>query len=76
MYNGDLELASQWLWNKDRRVGPKPTTTAQNLTFKCLQATEDFEERDCFGRPHETLFKPFDLTSWFNYLIGDWIKIE
>lgn len=42
MYGGDLDLASQFLWNKQRRVGAKPSANAHDLQFKCLQATESF----------------------------------
>ena len=70
----DGTLASQFDWNKGRRGKPKPNTPAHEQRFRCLQTSEAFEMKDCYGDPH-VVIPSKDLTSWFNYLIGNWIKI-
>ena len=71
MYN-DVDLASQFKWNLNRRGTHKPTASLHDHGFICMATSEVFEEKDCQGRPHIDL-KNGGNTDWFNFLIADWI---
>jgi hypothetical protein len=76
LYN-DADLASQYDWNQHTRGGSpstKPNTPVHQQRFRCLQASEGFELKDCEGVQHIKL-RSTDTTDWFNFLIGDWISI-
>uniref|UniRef100_A0A7S3IM91 Uncharacterized protein n=1 Tax=Strombidium inclinatum TaxID=197538 RepID=A0A7S3IM91_9SPIT len=77
MYN-DVDLASQYEWNMNRRGGTpsvKPKAKLHNKSYLCLQASETFEKKDCEGHPHINL-KSGDLTDFFEYFIADWIQVD
>lgn len=77
MYNNS-DLASLYEWNSNRRGGEpsvKPHAKEHNIKYLCLQTSEAFEEKDCKNEPHINL-KSLDLTSFFEYFIGDWIEIK
>lgn len=77
MFN-DAELASQFEWNSNRRGGnqsKKPSVPLHDQSYLCKLTSETFEEKDCYGTPH---LSPSitDLTSWFEYLIANWIEVS
>jgi len=43
--------------------------------YLCMQASETFEQKDCFGSPHIDILSP-SLPEFLEYLIGDWIKVK
>ena len=73
LYN-DAELASQFNWNLDRRGSPKKEAQLHSQSFICMNSSEAFEKRDCYGKAHIDLHST-DSADWFNFLIANWIKI-
>lgn len=76
MYN-DVDLAAQFEWNSNRRGGAgavKPSAKLHDQDYLCMQTSETFERKDCYGQPHIHLSFS-DTTSMFEYFIGNWITV-
>lgn len=73
MYN-NVDVAALYEWNSDRRGSPKPSPTLHNQKYLCMQTSETFERKDCFGQPHIHLSLS-DTTSMFEYFIANWITV-
>ena len=76
LYN-DVDLASQYDWNRIRRGGEpntRPTAKLHDLRYLGLQASETFELKDIMKEKHIDLKHP-DISTFFEYLIGNWINV-
>ena len=77
LYN-DVDLASQYDWNRIRRGGEpntRPTAKLHDLRYLGLQASETFELKDLLKEKHIDMLHP-DISTFFEYLIGNWIYVE
>lgn len=77
MYN-NADLASQYEWNANRRGGSpsvRPNVNVHSRKYLCLQTSETFQYKDCYGRPHIDL-KSKDTTDFFEYFIANWIDVS
>jgi len=75
----DQETASQYAWNRIRRGGvdtARPVAKVRDAVQRCyLQASEAFERKECEGKKPIDLEHP-DLTTFFEYAIGNWVDIS
>jgi len=50
MFN-NVELASLYEWNKGRRGDIRPVVELNDLSYKCMSFTLDYDYRECLGLP-------------------------
>ena len=55
----------------NRRSQSRPVAKQHDKTFLCLQSSEIFEEKDCFGKKHIEL----SGDGMQEVLVGDWITV-
>lgn len=71
----DADLASLYNWNKARRARERPGPDLHNIDFKCMTASETFQDKDCRGQQHINPDKR-DTISDLETLVGKWVKVE
>lgn len=72
------ELAAEYDWNMNQRGKPKPKVSdIPEGAFNCEGTSETFEKKKCLGEPTSemSLDLKFISESWFNYAIGNYIKV-
>jgi len=73
----DEETALDYLWNKGRQVGERPTSCNEDCrkSIYCDSiSTDEFEVYECTGKSKKQAIMSNVLDSLFNYLADPWIK--
>uniref|UniRef100_A0A7S3IP58 Calcineurin-like phosphoesterase domain-containing protein n=1 Tax=Strombidium inclinatum TaxID=197538 RepID=A0A7S3IP58_9SPIT len=74
MYD-NADLAGLYEYNKAKGGRPYKPGQEHDKSFLCLQGSETFEVKDCFGQPHINL-KSKNPTDIFEFLTQYWIKVD